>query len=126
MKFWKTRLMAAMSLAASALVVDVTAPAAPAQAYSGGCVQLEPPQGSGSFWRAANHCGYSVIGSFCFMDDGLFSCRLHKVGGFGPIRPGGSEGISAPPPGVSWRAVWCDYDAWNRGQCKTPPPWQGL
>ena len=80
--------------AAAAPPVMVLAPLTPAHAQSSGCVVLEP--GGGSFWRAVNNCGYTVIGKFCYENDRYFTCGTQAPGGFGPIRQGGSEGISAP------------------------------
>jgi TPR repeat protein len=94
---------------------------ASAVAMPQGCVLLEP--GAGSFWRAVNNCPRPVIGKFCYENDKYFNCGTQSPGGFGPIKPGGSEGISAPTAAnARWRNSYCDYDAWNRGECSIANP----
>lgn len=130
MKRLQTRLAGAAAAAGvlvSALAVATSAPAAGLGAGSGGgdggCVELQAT--NGSFWRVVNRCAYTVIGSFCYEGGQSLSCSGHQSGGFGPIRPGGAEGVSAPPPGAGWRASWCDYDLWVKQACRISKPWEG-
>lgn len=95
---------------------------APAEAQGSNCVHMGPISG-GSFWQVTNNCGYRVIGKFCYENDKYFNCGTQSPGGFGPISPGRSEGVSSPSSSpATWRVSYCDYDDWNAGDCRIDNP----
>lgn len=81
-----------------------------------GCVTMDPqPVGA---WLVVNNCPYAVIGKFWYDGDKIMTAS--SPGGFGPIAPGATEGVT--PPSFRGTADWhirsCDYQAWNQGTCK--------
>jgi len=84
------------------------------------CVSMRPQVGGLGFWDVVNGCPYDVIGRFWY--DGVeqtMSAAHH--GGFGPIRPGGTEQVSPPARGTSaYHTQSCKYDEWNSGYCRFP------
>ncbi|MEG3175784.1 hypothetical protein U1872_06050 [Sphingomonas sp. RB3P16] len=85
------------------------------------CVKMAPLEKALGLWEVQNNCGYRVIGSFCYDVSSAFACSRHQHGGFGPISPGGREGVSPPATSVArnnYHLKSCKYEEWNSGVCK--------
>lgn len=100
-------------------------PTRSAASFDDTCVTMDNKGTGGSGWRVVNSCSYTAIGSWCYDDDGIFSCSTHQKGGFGPLGPGRSENVSSSPRGnAGYRIAWCDHEDWKANRCGEPKPWE--
>lgn len=100
--------------------------AIPSAAYQkdGDCIHMDNNGPQGSTWQVVSTCSYRAFGSFCYDDDGPFSCAMRAAGGFGPLAPKGRNSIgTSPRNGAGYRISWCDYEDWTKGTCGKFEPW---
>lgn len=108
----------------SAPAVQKTATPSAAYQRDGDCIHMDDKGPQGATWQVVSTCSYKAFGSFCYDDDGPFSCAKRMAGSFGPLDVKGRRGVgTSPKNGAGYRITWCDYEDWLKGTCGKFEPW---